>query len=666
MPLCQRCEQRNDAHGRGVAYSDLRKTSCELCHIVYEGIIAVLAPIEPSADTSITLPAFSPGKNGRFEVHIFVHHAVLSFWCSWGTQCPWNILPTSRDITSLDSSGIGSFETALEWIQNCIDTHECGGVAKSTLPLRVIDTGLHDGSSVRIVRGSPKVDRYVCLSHCWGKEPQLMATEKTLPEYMRSIAWSVLPTTFKDAITIARRLGIQYIWIDSLCIIQDSPLDWAEESSKMADIYRNSYLTIAATSSKDGTGGLHLKAKRQKGVTLTGTTAFGKPYSVRVQYGIPAHTYLDEMTPEGVIQHPISVSSSIDDIGETKQVFPLLTRGWVFQERLLSPRFLHFGRDEVLWDCRKSMLCECGQRPPDLPYNQVSLQVNEDLLAHSWRKIVEFYSALNLTYQMDKLPALSGLAKRMSQRRPGVAYLAGLWRNSLDLDLLWVVYGPDNQRLVDYIGPSWSWCSSGKSIMYPSVWRSHEAQPSVKVIDTYFETVEARCVPSSTDPTGRVKEGHLILNTPLSQLTLDSSLTGGGAPVVCYGNAQFSVASRRDINGLRSSWRLPFEQHSRKAFLDRPDALDGALGDIYACRLTRVEILENSTFIFDPDARETIQVEFCLLLEQVVKERLDTYRRIGLLMDGRIIDGHRGDAASWLKEASCFEEVVGRTPVTIV
>jgi hypothetical protein len=194
----------------------------------------------------------------------------------------------------------------------------------------------------------------VCLSHCWGLKPQLITTKKTLSDYEKEVSWGVLPATFRDAITVSRRLGIRYIWIDSLCIIQDSPADWARESAKMADIYANSYLTIAAASSKDGAGGLYLEDQRQKGVSLTGTTSLGSTYTVRVQYSIPAHTLVDDATPKGVIQHPISVSSSINDIGGTREVFPLLTRGWVFQERLLSPRFLQFGRHELLWDCRRS------------------------------------------------------------------------------------------------------------------------------------------------------------------------------------------------------------------------------------------------------------------------------------------------------------------------
>src|SRR5437764_584336 len=98
----------------------------------------------------------------------------------------------------------------------------------------------------------------------------------------------------------------------------------------------------------------------------------------------------------------------------------------------------------------------------------------------------------------------------MGERRPDTTYLAGLWKDSLDLDLLWVPYGPERRQSGEYIAPSWSWSSSPRKIAYPSVWRAQEAQPSVKVIDTYFKVVEARCMSASDDPTGRVLEGYLV------------------------------------------------------------------------------------------------------------------------------------------------------------
>ena len=93
------------------------------------------------------------------------------------------------------------------------------------------------------------------LSHCWGTSRRLMATKETLKDLQGGVAVSSLPETFRDAIVITRRLGIRYLWIDYLCIIQDDPQDWEREASKMADVYRNSYLTISAAASADSSSG---------------------------------------------------------------------------------------------------------------------------------------------------------------------------------------------------------------------------------------------------------------------------------------------------------------------------------------------------------------------------------------------------------------------------
>ncbi|KAI1453491.1 HET-domain-containing protein [Annulohypoxylon moriforme] len=669
MPLCERCELKSDTRGHGYTYAQLRQTTCEFCQLIYVGIAAILSPLTPLDNHSAFFPSFSPDEKDNFEVFSFIHGIFISFSCSWGTTCPWGILPTRRDITTLDSNGEGSFNTALGWIQNCVSQHECSGNISTPLPTRVINCGL-DGSPIRIVNGNSKCARYVCLSHCWGEKRPLMTTSKTLAGFLEEIPWSAIPATFQDAIVFARKLGVQYIWIDSLCIIQDSAMDWAIESSRMADIYRNSYVTIAATASKSSMDGLGLKHIRQRGITLNGTTSSDIPYSIRCQYAIAPDTIRGKETPEGAIEHPIPSIRLLNDYGEVMPIFPLLMRGWVFQERLLSPRFLQFGRDELLWDCRESMLCECGQRQqrPDLPSNQVSLvKYNDsDLLAHKWRKIIELYCSLNLTFSTDNLPALSGLAKQMGEHRPESTYLAGLWSGSLEMDLLWIPYGPNRMQVDEYLAPSWSWASSGRRIIYPGLWRSHEKYPSVKTMESYFEVLSASCVASTVDPNGRVEDGFLKLSVPLFPLTVDPTPEDSQACILRYGKTPFFLGDGDHPKTRPGNWRMPFDDHSRRVFLDSMDTR-GRLKDkkLYSCRLTRIEILENSTYVLVLGAREVIQIEFSLLLEQLDGSH-NTFKRVGLLADGRVIDGHKGDAESWTKELSCFEGEISRSEVTIV
>ncbi|CAG5174570.1 uncharacterized protein ALTATR162_LOCUS7815 [Alternaria atra] len=155
------------------------------------------------------------------------------------------------------------------------------------------------------------------------------------------IPWDELPKTFQEAILVTRELGLNYLWIDSLCIIQDSKADWQLESAEMAGIYQSAFLTLAATSSPDSNGGLWVRSQSN---TLTYAKVIlrhdGKDYPVYVK--------------ERPVHWPAATETYVN------QTFPLLTQGWVYQERLLSPRFLHFGKDELVWECLEESVCECG------------------------------------------------------------------------------------------------------------------------------------------------------------------------------------------------------------------------------------------------------------------------------------------------------------------
>ena len=105
--------------------------------------------------------------------------------------------------------------------------------------------------------------RYAALSHSWRKAQVITATSQTLDQYKRCLPYTQLPQTFRDAIAIARRLAIGLLWIDSLCIIQDSPLDWEEQAAKMGSVYANATLVIAAESALDGSGGCFISDRER-------------------------------------------------------------------------------------------------------------------------------------------------------------------------------------------------------------------------------------------------------------------------------------------------------------------------------------------------------------------------------------------------------------------
>ncbi|KAI1856994.1 uncharacterized protein JN550_013487 [Neoarthrinium moseri] len=343
------------------------------------------------------------------------------------------------------------------------------------------------------------------------------ASFEAAKDHFKGIAFSVLPKTFQDAVLITKQLGVRYLWIDSLCIIQDSGEDWAVESSKMADIYQKSHITIAAVSSSDSRGGCLF------------TTKLSDLY-FRVQFNdseilIAVRCY----DRDGIVE----------DIDSFKDAYPALTRAWIYQERMLSRRILYYTYRELQFECREHKACECGNpfippHPvPTSPAYKAMLQAknqyaelgkhygvkgrySDDQACEHWQKTVMQYTKLHLTRSSDKLPALSGCAKDIG-RLTGDEYLAGFWRAKLAEELLWVVNAPVNQpRTVNWRAPSWSWASvdttNGIDYIYPLETRYKEA---------FRARIEgAECVPATIDKTGAVKSGCIRLRTSLCPVYL--------------------------------------------------------------------------------------------------------------------------------------------------
>lgn len=251
------------------------------------------------------------------------------------------------------------------------------------------------GSEVRLRHTSgfyKNVDpnlRYVCLSHCWGSSHVLRTTTSNLEMHCNGIPWESLPKSFQDAITFCRFLGVEYLWIDSLCIIQDSTDDWHAQAKEMESIYRGAYFTIAATGARDSTFGLFVDTE-DCGIQGAWGTIFSRKL---------------------IEQH-------LDGINAT--LFPLLTRGWVYQERLLSRRILHFGPHELFWECYRSINCECGgctssiMKPPKISHRSVfGIGTLSQEITVRWREIVSEFTGMQLTYPTDRLAALHGVAKQI-------------------------------------------------------------------------------------------------------------------------------------------------------------------------------------------------------------------------------------------------------------
>jgi hypothetical protein len=252
--------------------------------------------------------------------------------------------------------------------------------------------------------------RYATLSYFWGSAATATLTQDKLSTFLTHLPEQELPRTFQDAIVVARRLGIRYLWIESLCIMQDSERDWATESSTMDRIYQNGLCNLAATASKDSAGGLFYDRDPR---------TVGPAVTISKWPDCPPSTYIvanTEMWVKGVSEAVLN------------------TRGWVLQERFMAPRILHFASDQVYWECFELDACEAfpggfpltGFHPAptdrmkdwnfkpggrDLgPMGQNSPPSQFDGY-RIWNKVVEAYSMTNLTKSKDKLIAISALAK---------------------------------------------------------------------------------------------------------------------------------------------------------------------------------------------------------------------------------------------------------------
>ncbi|KAE9376064.1 HET-domain-containing protein, partial [Stipitochalara longipes BDJ] len=356
------------------------------------------------------------------------------------------------------------------WLADSTTSHFKCRINSSSkwLPSRLIDVGsvkddvepfLYVPSEDRVggdtFLSSPE-QAYITLSHCWGAcQPTKLLRENygTMRKRIRS---QNLPKTFQDAISVTRHLGVRYLWIDALCIIQDSPDDWHQEATLMEKVYRNSKCTIAASGAVDGLGGCFFS----RDIRLL------QPFQVKASFGLlPGQMCL--VVPGAKVSSRIARHTL------------LYQRAWVLQERLLSPRSIHFGKEQVSWECYE---CHASET---FPYHQHSKFVNRGLqtladlvaevksaseleelrspygLSVVWSEALTNYTSLGLTKPQDKLIALAGIATAM---KPKVGdYLAGMWKCLLPFGLLWTPTAPavegHRSRPPQYRAPSWSWAS---------------------------------------------------------------------------------------------------------------------------------------------------------------------------------------------------------------
>ncbi|KAF2497883.1 HET-domain-containing protein [Lophium mytilinum] len=510
------------------ALVDAVKAGCPMCKLVLDGLVHFKPKFGPIADLEeLRLENY----NHTFEISGYSKNEVLKMRFAFFTTpadntlddlqpLPLSLEPLySRLVSQPTISGDTASESAFEWasrtLRNCINSHKKCKLDRNTkLPTRVLDVGASQQSSlenaieVKLVQSSGFSAQYACLSHCWGTSKQITTTSKNMDAHMKGIAWESLPKTFHDAIVFTRRLRLRYLWIDSLCIIQDDKNDWAKESAQMAAIYQNSYITLVATKSGNGSGGCFSSA-----TPMDQDHPLTPPFVESIAGEEKSITRSRIFVREQLVH--------FNDINTTEH--PLISRGWVYQERLLAPRVLHFCAKELVWECQEGVDCECNNYDSAPMKELEKFKVAEMLedwalpkrrhqtrrpVTLLWHQMVQRYSRLALTKRSDKLPAIAGLAREIGRCKPG-KYLAGLWEDSLYDDLLWEADDKCAERLGSYRAPSWSWASVNGSVRF--------SLPGEGTISDGFLVLGAICTPiREGDDYGELREAHLDIKAQLT------------------------------------------------------------------------------------------------------------------------------------------------------
>ncbi|EXA31685.1 hypothetical protein FOVG_17007 [Fusarium oxysporum f. sp. pisi HDV247] len=395
-------------------------------------------------DEKTTLKTFPNIENNQLVLLGWpsgVIHGVLEF----------HNVPEEWNEEKLPPSGI---QCITDWLNICDGIHvDCVAVGPPFLPTRLIDLGVpEENDSPRLVCLPPSSTqlRYIALSYCWGGSmPEHVKTKTTnLILRTRNGGLPHLPRTLTDAMDITQKLGVRYLWIDVICILQDSVEDWRTESAKMDHVYGHAYCTLSATSSANTASGIE---------------------TLDLQPGLRADKLLLKFPTEGGGFQRISIAPLPTYWADLERL-PLQKRGWAFQERYLSKRVVHYTPSHLLWECNWS------RSSNDVPWTFMS-KPNVHLRGfpgqgtidrRRWSKLVQEYSIRCLTKPSDKLPAFAGIASDFQQkvRSP---YLAGLWLRDFPEGFDWYAsrfhhHGPrlpsrSHSRALHFRAPTWSWAS---------------------------------------------------------------------------------------------------------------------------------------------------------------------------------------------------------------
>ncbi|KAI0098311.1 heterokaryon incompatibility protein-domain-containing protein [Nemania sp. FL0031] len=420
---------------------------------------------------------------------------------------------------------------AAHWLSRCQRQHKvCSAAAGSrpkNLPSRVIDV---TAVKPRVIETGGVEGRWAALSYCWGSDTSFMLNDATHAQLFGGFQLDAAPATIRDAILVTRELGIPYLWVDAVCIKQDSREDWEREAPRMMHVYAQAEIVIVAADADDVGVGIFREREIETMIPVPWTTASSEAQKGREQY-----LYARLSSPD-------------IDSGDTSES-RWRGRGWTMQEAFLAGRLLTFGRGGLTWQCQQLTETEDGSyvlNVPDVDRDEWMHRPSALFMSKYWRHLMTataiksgdadkagvptpsipdgmytdpysmwyvtlaHYSSRYLSHVSDRLHALSGLAD-LFRETTGDEYISGLWRGDMLRGLIWTYCSSRIQEGIDRFatdaidgvhfwdpltatttGPSWSWASLEGRIYEPEDgYRGHFERVSgnrARVLDVEIES----------------------------------------------------------------------------------------------------------------------------------------------------------------------------------
>ncbi|RFU74366.1 hypothetical protein TARUN_7879 [Trichoderma arundinaceum] len=347
-----------------------------------------------------------------------------------------------------------TLDQAANWLAECRSLHDGCRISDTTfVPNRLLFLGAKrtNSNTINLVENLKNSVPYAALSHRWTEETptKCLLTSNLVDRGQNGMPIAELPRMMQDVVSVLRRLGIEYIWIDCLCIIQDDEEDWRREAALMASVYTNAELTVAASWCDKVEQSLFRDHSGAQEVAVDVAEIYGQPIFIRRRK--PHFTW-------SAIESNLVAYTMVEG---PEMEWPLLTRGWVYQEQLLSRRMLHFTRNELIWECLEATQCECGWYNNNARDEWARQWYKQPPGSKAWADIIKGYAKRPLTVVTDKLPALAGIAKVIAMQKGYDAreYLCGLWEKELEDSFFWCLSEPPREPRSDHHIPTWSWAS---------------------------------------------------------------------------------------------------------------------------------------------------------------------------------------------------------------